>query len=261
MKRTFQATKLLLVLGLLFTASGTLSAAIVGTFSIGGNTADVSTTSVVTFTCAAGLTIAPCPAGTGNAFITSATGDMVPNFATGVFLGDLTELFNTNILVPNWLTLTPTIFNGIAPNVALDLTFIPTGTGGQADCSLAPAPGQTCTPTGAPISAGNPLGLWDLTLVNTSTGFTAALDVRGITRDLLDGSTGVFKGTFTSTITGESFQTALANLEMGIHITPTYAASFTLSAVPEPSYMAGFAGLALVVSAIALYRKRRLQRQ
>jgi hypothetical protein len=100
-----------------------------------------------------------------------------------------------------------------------------------------------------------------LTLINTSTGFTAAFDASGTTRDLKDGSTGTFMATFTATITGESYQQALQNAMMGINIVPTYAASFTLSAVPEPSYMAGFAGLALVVSAIAFYRKRRFQRQ
>jgi hypothetical protein len=186
---------------------------------------------------------------------------LTPFFAEGVFIQNITQLFNTNILVPNWLTITPSPFNATPSTVALDLTFLPTGHGGQADCALPAAPGQTCTPTGAPVSPGNPLGLWNLTFANTSSGFTAALDLRGTTRDLLDGTTGTFTGILTATVSGFTFQQALADIAAGTAPPVTYAGQFTLSAVPEPSYMAGFAGLALVVGAIAFYRKRRLQRQ
>jgi hypothetical protein len=132
---------------------------------------------------------------------------------------------------------------------------------GQTDCFAAPAPGQTCTPPVAPVTPFNPKGLSQFNLFNTNTGFTASFDVMGRTRDLLDGSVGTFIGTFSATVTGESYQTALAQIEAGTAPPFAYTASFSLSAVPEPSYMAGFAGLTLVVGAIALYRKRRLQRQ
>jgi hypothetical protein len=263
MNRTFQAAKLLIALSLPIATSSTLSAAIVGTFDISGGTADVTATGI-NWTCTAFLTIAPCPANTGNAVIDNASGGLAPFFLEGVFVGDISDAgtpLNRPIFVPNWLTITPSFFNSTVPTVALDLTFLPIGVQGQADCFVAPAPGQTCTPPVAPVTPFNPKGLSQFNLLNTATGFTASFDVRGVTRDLVDGSMGTFIGTFSATVNGESYQDAIAQIEMGTAPPFTYAASFVLSAVPEPSYLAAFAGLALVVSVIALYRKRRLQRQ
>jgi hypothetical protein len=261
MKRTIQAAKLLIALSLPVTVSSTLSAAVVGTFDIGGNTATVNNSSQTTFNCDPGFTIAPCPAGSGNALIDNATGGLTPFLGEGVFVGNITQAFNRPILTPNWLTITPSSFNSTPSTVALNLTFLPLGVGGQADCSLPAAPGQTCTPTGAAVTPFNPLGLWDITFANTNTGFTATFDVKGTTKDLVDGSTGTFIGTFTATVNGSTFQQALAEIAGGTAPPVTYTASFTLSAVPEPSYLFGFGALTLIVASIVFYRKRRLQRQ
>jgi hypothetical protein len=250
MKQTIHAAKLLMALGLTLGASSTLSADVVGTFDIGGSTATVSS-SAIDFNCSLPSTIIPgsCPAGEGNALINNTTGDMTPFLLEGVFLQNLTFPIGMPINVPNWLTITPSLFNSTMPTITFDLTFLPFGDFSPALCGAAPAPGQTCTPPGS-----------NFNLENTDTGFTASFDVEGTTH-FLDGSTGSFSGTFTSTVNGETYQQALATILSGGTVTESYAASFNLTAVPEPSYLAGFAGLGLVVSAIAFYRKRRLQRQ
>jgi hypothetical protein len=250
MKQTLHGAKLLMALGLMLGASSTLFADVVGTFDIGGSTATVSSTAI-DFNCSLPPSVIPgsCPADTGNALINKATGDMAPFLLEGVFLENLTFPLGTPIDVPNWLTVTPSAFNSTLPAIQFDLTFLPFGVFSTADCGAAPAPGQTCTPSGS-----------NFNLENTTTGFTAAFDVSGTTQ-FLDGSFGTFTGTFTSTVNGMSYQQALATIMSGGTVTQSYAGSFTLSAVPEPSYLAGFAGLGLVVSAIAFYRKRRLQRQ
>jgi hypothetical protein len=240
-----------------------LSAAIVGTFDIGGSTANVTTTGIE-YNCSLVLTSSPCPSGFGNALINSATGDLAPFFFSGVFLGNFSNAMtplNQPIDIKNWLTLTASPFNATPATVALDLTFLPIGTAGQADCFAAPAPGQTCTPPIAPVTPFNPLGLSNFNLLNTSSGFTASFDVLGMTRDLLDGSTGNFTGTFSAVVSGEFYQTALAQILAGTAPPFTYVASFKLTAIPEPSYLLGIAGLALLVCVSAFRRKRQLQEQ
>lgn len=236
-------TKLLPILALMLGASSAF-ADVVGTFSVGGSTASVSAAGVG-LDCTIPSTVIPgsCPASTGNAVINGATGDMTPFLLEGVFFENLTFPLNTSIDVPNWLTITPSLFNNTLPAITFDLTFLPVGVFSPGDCGAAPAPGQTCTPPGS-----------NFNLQNTGTGFTAAFDVMGTTH-FLDGSTGAFTGTFTSTVNGESYQQALATILSGGTVTETYAASFNLSAIPEPPFMAGFAALGLVLSAIAFYRK------
>jgi hypothetical protein len=251
MKQTFP--KLLIALCLTLGASSALLADVVGTFDINGSTAGSSTATLsngaVDLNCTLPSTLIPgsCPAGTGNALVDTATGDMAPFFLEGVFVESVTFPLDTPINVPDWLTVTPSILNGTLPAITFDLTFLPLGVFSSADCSAVAAAGQTCTPVGS-----------DLNLENTQTGFTASFDVMGITH-FLDGSMGAFTGTFTSTVNGENYQQALATILSGGTVTETYTASFTLSTIPEPSYLAGFAGLGLAVSAIAFYRKRRLR--
>jgi hypothetical protein len=248
-----QGVKVALILPL--ANSSMLSAAIVGTVDIEGNTANV-TGAGIEYNCNLMVTSGPCPSSFGNALVENAMGDLTPFFLAGVFLGDLSNAMsplNQPIDMKNWLTLTATPFNATTSTVALDLTFLLIGSAGQADYSAALAPRQTCAPLSAAVTSCNPLlGLSNVNLANTYSGFTANFDVEGIMRDVLDGSTGTFTGTVTAVVNGRSYQTAVARILAGTVPPFAYtASSFNLSAIPEPSYLLCVAGLALLVCVVA----------
>jgi hypothetical protein len=262
MRRPVTAAKLLIGLSLIFATAHTLSADIIGTFDIGGDTASVGLGGV-TFGCIKLLTVAPCPKGSGNDIVDNASGNVTPNFLEGAFVGNLTNAadpLNTPLNINNWLVITPSIFNSSAPTVELELQFLPLGNFSNALCSAKAAPGQTCTPNTAPITVNNPTGKSDFDLTNTQTGFTAGFDVLGRAFNSTGGSED-FTGTFTATVNGESYQTALKQILAGKAPRFTYTASFTLfTTVPEPSFLPLFGGMSLVLVGVVAYR-RRLQRQ
>ena len=258
MKRPLTAAKLLIGLSIAFATVHTLSADVVGTFDIGGNTASVGVGGV-TFGCTKVFTAAPCPKGSGNDIIDNATGNVTPNLLERVFVGNITNAadpLNTPLNINNWLVITPSLFNAAAPVVELELQFLPLGSFSNALCSAKAAPGQTCTPNTAPVTVNNPTGKSNFDLNNTQTGFTAGFDVLGKAFNSTGGSED-FTGTFTATVNGESYQTALKQILAGKAPRFTYTASFTLfTTVPEPSYLPVLGAIGLILACVVAYRKR-----
>ena len=224
-----------LLVGILTLATPSLAIPVSGNLSIGGSSAQVGAT-FLNFVCNTDLT-ASCPSGYGNFTITPpATGSFVPFLGSEGFISNLTQAtapINQPFSLPNFVTI-----DSIVPaEIALDLTFIFTGVGGQASCLLPPAPGQTCTPAiPALVTASNPLGLSPFTLANTQTGSSATFSVAGSARNVLTGEISSFTGIFTAQF-NEFYQQYLGTIATGGTITNSYSATFqaTLLPVPEAS--------------------------
>ncbi len=248
-----------------FNCPSLLANAVSGSFDIGGSSATITQTSL-TFNCTPGITNAPCPPGSpGNFDVTVATGaDFTPYVGEGGYLQNLSEAttpLNTPFLLTNWLT----FFLGpvVPPDIALDLRFIDLGIDGQADCTLAPAPGQTCTPI-IPALIGSPndaAGLSSFNLQNLANGgSSASFTVRGTARRISTGETSNFNGTFTAAL-DVPYQTALQMILNGIPFTHADDASFVLTITPEPNLVFPllFGGL-LVVFVAGRHRKQQVSK-
>ncbi|HEY7388818.1 MAG TPA: hypothetical protein VH640_09930 [Bryobacteraceae bacterium] len=191
--------------------------------------------------------------------------DSNPTVGSAVTLKPLSEattpIGETFPTLTDWLTTTSSVGNPGVGDVALDLTFLPTGINPSAPIGTPPcgisggSVGNLCTPQiPALVSPGNPLGLSNFNLQNIAgPEFTASFTVIGTARDL-DGSADHFTGSFTATLPG-TYQTVLAEIASGKTPTFTYAAQFNFTAIPEPSYLSllGIGGFLLV--GIALYRR------
>jgi hypothetical protein len=219
----------------------------------------------------------PCPANYGD-FLTSGavalTGSFVPYAGDTGYIHSLSQTaqpLNANFLLQNFLVFNPagTVAN---PDIALDLTFIFLGTGGQADCAAPPdpnrVPAQTCTPTiPALVTPTNPLGLSAFTLANTPTGSTASFVLAGNARRISTGElspfTGTLSATFTSTpgTTDKSYQALLSAFAGGGSISSSYSTSFNaIIGVPEPATTPLVLG-AMLIFAGAGFRKFHKNRQ
>lgn len=219
----------------------------------------------------AGAQLAP-----GTTLVLTGAADAVDIGSAGVLLSFLApvrvDAASTGAFAPlagGTATLAPiTVGNGAqnAPGVVraggftFDLQSIPSGGFGQADCYVAPAAGQQCTPYQLPSYELSPFYL-----ANVATGTEGVLaafiafDVRGTVT--ANGTTSSFTGTIASTFVGVSYQEALFALEQtglqGVPFTGTFVVGApTVSVTPEPATLAlvggGLAALGLVVG-----RRRR----
>ncbi len=176
----------------------------------------------------------------GSVIITATSTDFHPaGTGTGTFLvealappsGSFAVLGNTTGLVADFtmatapvgapFTLNNFIVFAAAPTLQLHLTFINPGVFSSAQCGLAAAAGQTCTPAGSAFN-----------LVNT----TATSSVLSFTMagTATDGTlpTSTFQGTLTTQFTGMSFQQVLATLAGGGSVSGAYSADFLASVPP-----------------------------
>jgi hypothetical protein len=128
-----------------------------------------------------------------------------------------------------------------APTLSLSVLSVPGGVFSSAACGAAPAAGQTCTPTGSPLSfvnfnAGGRLSsLVSFVVEGTATDASGSAPITGI---------------FTAQFAGLSYQSVLAALATG-SIVAGYSAAFEV--VPEPGTLA-LVGAAL--AALAWGRRR-----
>jgi hypothetical protein len=134
------------------------------------------------------------------------------------------------------------------PTWSVSLTLLELGDDTSTDCTLAPAPGQTCTIANSPFD-----------LSNTSTGVDVSFAFAGTITDgtVVQAVTGNFSTTFTNT----NFQTLLADIAAGEAIATSDAGTLTIQAapstVPEPNKLA-LAGMgALLIGLSAIRRKAR----
>ncbi len=141
----------------------------------------------------------------------------------------------------------------VDPLTSFELTDILPGTFTAAECGLAPAANQTCTPI---LPAG--FGLSPFNLANVSTvSSTASFSVKGKVRNGSDVT--FFTGTFSNTFNGtaqnpQAFQNILATLSSNGSVASTYSATFDVMAVPEPG---SFALVGLTLAGAAALRRRR----
>ncbi|QOY87458.1 PEP-CTERM sorting domain-containing protein [Paludibaculum fermentans] len=134
------------------------------------------------------------------------------------------------IFVLNWLTFT----NG-AFRYALDLTFIDIGAYGSADCTTAPANGQTCTPS-APAPFQSPYSLSNFFDSTSGLSSNANFSVRGFMRNLDTGLNDyAFNGVFGAEFLGQPYQSVLATVTAGGSVVASYSATINATAIPEPS--------------------------
>jgi hypothetical protein len=245
-----------LLVGMLTLATPALAVPVSGNFSIGGSSAQVGAT-FLNFICNAALTVS-CPAASGNFVVTApVSGSFLgpPTYEgdTG-FIRNLNQAIapiNETISVPNFITFNPA-GTVIPPDIALDLTFIFTGVGNPAQCALAPAAGQQCTPIiPALISAANPLGLSPFTLANTQVGSSATFSVAGTARRISTGEVSNFSGVFTAQF-NDFYQEYLPIVGGGGTIMNSYSATFeaTVTPVPEAASITMLLGGLLLVGGI-----------
>jgi hypothetical protein len=247
-----------LLVGILTLATPSLAIPVSGAFSIGGSSAAVGATTL-NFVCNTTLTPA-CPAGYGNFVVTApVSGSFGPYINDQGFIANLSQAtapINQNFSLPNFVVFNPA-GTVVPPDIALDLTFIFTGLGGQANCFAAPVPGQSCTPAiPALVTASNPLGLSPFTLTNFQTGSSAVFAVAGTARRISTGEVSAFTGLFTAQF-NEFYQEYLPIIAGGGSVTNSYSATFeaTLVPVPEASSITMVVGGLLLLGGIV---RRRL---
>lgn len=138
------------------------------------------------------------------------------------------------------------------PNLSFELTFIEPGVSGIAECFLAAAVGQQCTPAGSPFN-----------LENTATGSTASFNVSGLVTDGNGGPASLFEGIFSTQFIGQNYQQLLTTVFVNQgSVTATYSAQFRVTAqedvpeVPEPASMLLFGSCLFGFGLIAARRRK-----
>ena len=226
----------------------TLSAsAISGTFNMSGTVTVTSTTIMWKSDLS--------PTFTPNMFSTTA--------AAGSFVGEdgqntVDNLDISSEPVGTMFANTPFISFDVLPGLPdLDINFIFPGVGGSADCTKAPAVGQTCTPSNP---GGSPFSFTNFP-PPSSIQTTAQFVFTGVTSDGLSSWEGVFTSGFNT-----PFQTVLAAFAPGGSgsVTNTFAGTITVTpnvTTPEssPALMLG-SGMGLLLLSLSLKKYRR-QRQ
>ena len=155
-----------------------------------------------------------------------------------------TVLAGEGVVLADFLT-----FDAPFGYVHFDLNYINDGAFSSAQCFLAPAVGQVCSPDGSAFSLVNLPG----------GGSTASFSVSGFVRNSLDGSLSTFTGVYTTQF-NVPYQVVLAAFATVGYIDNTYSGTFTaqiIPVVPEPATMLTFgAGAAL----LAARRRRKLNK-
>jgi hypothetical protein len=189
-------------------------------------------------------------------------GDFAVNASVGSFaqfngsfgqimsIDDVSAPLGTTFALPNFL-LFDQAGNAATGNVSFTLTSIPLGMDPQSStCSGI----SHCTPTNpALVTVSNPGGVSPFDLDATGNGTTASFNVDGFITDT-NGDLAAFTGTFSTTFNGLTPSEVLATLGPGGTPSDTYAATFSLSAVPEPMTLS-LVGVTLI--GLGCWRRRK----
>ena len=241
------------------TFSVAFAAPITGQLSIAG---DVTlTSSTAAFICDTG-TATPCLSNSGNFVVTgpsAQSGSFTSLANTGGFITSLNNLTTTPInmafSLPSFITFASN------PDIVLNLSFIPSGTGG----ACPPAAGAVCTPrTGALVTPSNPNGISIYNYADTALGSNIAFSVGGTATRVSTGEVTPLNGTFSLTFTstpGTSDHSAASELGKS-SVTASYVGVFQTTpgspdtGVPEPASI-GLIGAGLVAAGVLRrYSKR-----
>jgi len=175
-----------------------------------------------------------CPAAPGNWNVPgSGTGDLTTPYADDPNGGLITNLTSASEPVGTLLPGNGVLFLTFAasgplpvPDIQFFITELFAGVGGTAQCGSAPAPGQTCTPSGSAVTFLNGNG------GNSSATITAVGVARRISTNEFDPLQIVITSQFNT-----PFQTVLNNFATFGSVSNTYSATFQAtppSGVPEP---------------------------
>jgi len=181
--------------------------------------------------------------------ITPSTGSFSTlNGETGLIKNIDNPPYATGVIFPTTDFLTFTL----APNITVTLLELVGGTDGSAQCFVAPAPGQSCTPSTpnmAPYNLNNTAG----------GGSTASFVVFGNEVDSLTNTSIPIVGTFTAQFS-TPYQTLLATVNGGGTVSTSYSATFTTVA-PEPGTAATLALGAFGLAGLISFQRRRSEKQ
>jgi len=182
-------------------------------------------------------TVGACPAAPGNWNPPGlGTGDFSNPYANDPNGGSITNLNSVNApvgtLLPGngilVLTFTPSVALP-TPDIQLYLTQLLAGVGNPANCTAAPADGQTCTPA---IPGGSAVTFLNTAGGNSSATVSANGRARRVSTNEFDNLLIVFSTTFNT-----PFQQVLSDFNTQGSLTQTYSGTFTATVVPEPMTM------------------------
>jgi PEP-CTERM motif-containing protein len=172
--------------------------------------------------------------------------------------GPIVSMAGEGNVLPSFIT-----FTGSPQSQAvLDLSFIQPGVYSSAACTAPPAAGQNCTPPGSAFNLSNGAG---------ATTSTASLTLNGYVRRTDTGELSAFTGTYTTQFPPcngsnapscgpyQNWLPILTSTGTVNTVSNTYSASFSSTAIPEPStafFMLG--GIALIFLGTR-YRARTLR--
>jgi hypothetical protein len=193
----------------------------------------------------------PVGTGTGDFGIDpfTQTGSFVPLAGTTGTIKDLNladQPVGTPFTLTDWMLFTAN------PTITFTLQSIPAGVFGTADCFIAPAAGQSCTPPGSPFNLSN----------TSATSSVVSFKTGGLVINTATSEISTFDGTFSTQFTNQNLQQLLATINGGGSVQATYSANFIVSpteVIPEPATITLTLAGGLLVLAGTL-RKRRQAR-
>jgi hypothetical protein len=189
--------------------------------------------------------------------VVDGTGDSALFDVTSASNGSFAGIVNSTVTVADLSTVAeppgttvsvPFITFSAEPGWAITLTEVEPGVDGTAGCTLAPAPGQICSPAGSPFN-----------LQNEAAGqVSVSFSFLGTATDGSGTGTSAVAGTFFTTFSDTNYQTILADLADGDAVVSNAEATIGVTPVPEPSSLTMLLlGTGLLATSVVFRRYQR----